>query len=120
MFVSYAAKNNKLYIRFFLSRKITKAVRSTIYLLPYSLKKDFADMPKLRLIVKRTGLMFYDRNARVFINQAKMRIENNDSIIIELPMAALGSPDYIISRANVYTNTAPSDMSAWRILELGQ
>jgi len=118
VFLSYAKKDNKFYIKLALNRKITKGVTSNIYLLPYSKETDFSDMPKLRLVITRTSLLLYNKRSRIFVKQAKMSIADKDSIVIELPMATLNFPNYILSRSKVYTDTAPNDLSAWRALKL--
>ncbi|PIV11723.1 MAG: hypothetical protein CO036_01795 [Candidatus Omnitrophica bacterium CG_4_9_14_0_2_um_filter_43_12] len=118
VFLFYAKSEGKLYIKLSLSRKITKGVTSSIYLLPYSRNTDFADMPKIRLAITRTRLRAYDKKNRVFISHAKMSIVDNDSILIEFPLASLNFPDYILSRARIHTDAVASDLSAWRVLEL--
>ncbi len=116
-FLSYAKKDNKLFIKLSFNRKITKAVKSVIYLLGYNKKVNFSRMPKLRLLVTRTKLLIYDKRARIFINDAKMNIDGN-SVVVEIPLVSLNSPDYILSSARAHTRSVPFETSAWRVLKL--
>lgn len=117
VFLSYAVKDKKLYIRLKLSRKITRPVKSHVYLLPYKKGKDFSDMPKLRLLVTRTNILAYNKRRKLFSSGIAMNVQDS-SIIIKIPLEVLGSPDYIFARGKAYTDAAPSDVSSWRVLEL--
>jgi len=119
VFLSYAKKENKFYIKFTLPRKITKAVTSQVYLLPYSAIKDFSGMPKIRLVITRNKLLIYDKRSRIFVRNVDMKV-GDDSIIIGLPLVVLNSPDFILCRGRIYTEMPKSDISAWRVLKLNE
>lgn len=116
-FVSYEKSRNKLYIRVSFNRKITKGVTSFIYLIGYAKNRSFSNMPKIRLAVGRTRMLVYNKKSRIFVNDAKMRVENN-SITIEFPLAALNSPDFIFARARIYTAGLAPDTAGWKILKV--
>jgi len=113
----YAKKDNKLYIKLALNRKVTKGVKSLIYLLGYSKNTSFSQMPKIRLVVSRTRLLIYNKKSRIFVNNAKM-YTNGGNIIIELPLAALNSPNSVLVYARTYTSSVPRGKYSWRILRI--
>lgn len=117
VFLSYAKKDANLYIRFKLSRKITKAVKSRVYLLPYKKEKDFSDMPKIRVIITRNSVIVYNKRRKLPLAGISMNV-TQDNIIVKLPLASLGNPYYILARGKIYTDAAPSDLSSWRVLKL--
>jgi hypothetical protein len=115
--VSYEKKAGKLYIRLSYNRKITKGVTSFVYLLGYSKKTDFSKMPKVRLLVTRTKLLVYNKKSRIFVNDARMSVKD-ESIMIEFPIIALNSPDILLARSRMHTNSVPLASSSWQILRL--
>jgi len=115
--LSYAKKDNKLYIKLSFDRKITKGITSYIYLLGYSKKASFSRMPKFRMLLTRTKILVYEKKSRVPAKDVKMSIEDN-SIIVEFPLEELGSPDYILSYAKTYSKSVPSGNGVWRVLEI--
>ena len=116
-FLSYAKKEAHLYIRFKLSRNITKAIKSQIYLLSYKKEKDFSDMPKIRLIITRNSLIVYNKRRKLFLTGAAMDV-TGDSITVKLPLSLFDNPYYILARGKIYTDDAPSELSSWRVLKL--
>lgn len=116
-FLYYAKKAGKLYIKFSVGRQITKGVTSFVYLLGYSKKTKFADMPKIRLALTRNKLVIFNKRSRVFVNDAKMSVAD-DSIIVDFPLAGLNFPDFILCRVNVHTSSVPPDVSSWRVLKI--
>lgn len=116
-FLHYAKKDGKLYIKLSLGRQITKGVTSFAYLLGYSKKTKFADMPKIRLAVTRNKLLVYNKRSRIFVNDAKMSV-SGDSIIVEFPLVALNSSEFILSSVKAHTSSVPPDTTSWRILKI--
>lgn len=116
-FLHYAKKDGKLYIKLSLGRQITKGVTSFVYLLGYSKKTKFADMPKIRLAVTRNKLLVYNKRSRIFVNDAKMSV-SGDSIIVEFPLVVLNSSEFILSSVRAHTSSVPPDTTSWRILKI--
>jgi LmbE family N-acetylglucosaminyl deacetylase len=116
-FLLYAVVKNELRIKVELNRKIDKSLGLYINLLGYSRNKDFASMPKLGIKVGLLGMRIKDRKDFVFIRRAKLKFEGNTALI-SIPLASLGTPDYILARVRRRLFRVPLDLASWRILEL--
>jgi hypothetical protein len=116
-FLSYAKRDDVLYIKFSFSRAITKAVSSSINLLGYSKKVNFSSMPKMRLLITRNKFIIFDKRTKVFVNDVNMSIANKN-VIVKFPLAALNFPDYILARAKANTKSMPTTSNGWRILKI--
>jgi len=114
--LEYALHEGNLVIKIALRKKIDKRFGLYINLLGYSSKTDFANMPKLGITVGLLGMKIKDRKSVVFIKDARLKFEGT-SVIISLPLASLGNPDYILSRVRRRLFRVPLDVLAWRILE---
>lgn len=113
--VSYACEDACLYIKLSLKRKADKDVGMSVFLLGYSRKTDFADMPKLKVSIDAFGIHVKNKKETVSIKDAVVSYGGN-SVILKMPLKALGDPDYILS--SVRAAGLSEGQNAWRILEL--
>jgi len=115
--LAYARKDNNLFIRLTLRRKLDKNLGISIFLLGYSQKKDFAKMPKINVTIGLLGKRIKDKREVIFVKDASLTFEGK-ALILKLPLSCLGNPDYILSKVKTRASKLPLDASAWRIIKL--
>jgi hypothetical protein len=115
--VNYALNGKQLYIKFSLRRRIDRGRGISVFLLGYSRNTDFKLMPKLKITLGLLGTRIKDKKQTIFIKNLKVYYEGKD-LIIKVPIASLGDPDYILSRTRARTGALPYHASSWRIIEL--
>lgn len=115
--LAYALKDNNLFIRIILRRKIDKNLGISIFLLGYNKKIDFTQMPKLHLSINTLGLHIKDKKQPLFIKDIQLKYEGK-ALILKIPLLSLGNPDYILSYARTRAGDLLLNESAWRIIEL--
>ena len=72
-----------------------------LYIFGYSYSKPFADMPKLRIITKHDNFKVLD-GVKV-INPQGVALElSSQALILKVPLSVIGSPDFILTSANVF------------------
>jgi len=112
--LAYACSGDNLFIKLTLTRKRAGV---SIFLLGYSKKTDFAQMPKMNLFVDKYGLHIKDKKQTFFIKEIELKYLA-DTIVIKIPLAALGNPDFILSWVKARTSDLSVDETSWRVLEL--
>ena len=117
--LAYAIKDDNLWIRITLRRKIDKNLGISIFLLGYNKNLNFARMPKFRLYINALGLHVIEKKQAVRIKGIKRKFEGR-ALIIKIPLISLGDPDYILSYTRARTVGLLLNETAWRIIELEQ
>jgi LmbE family N-acetylglucosaminyl deacetylase len=115
--VHYALNGKQLFIKFDLKRKVDRGRGISVFLLGYSRNTDFQLMPKLKITLGLLGTQIKDKKQTIFIKNFKVYYEGKD-LIVKVPIASLGNPDYILSRIKARTGALPYHASSWRIIEL--
>jgi LmbE family N-acetylglucosaminyl deacetylase len=115
--LSYEQKDNVLFIKFLLGKKIDKDFWSSIFIFGYKRSKDFAEMPKLKIDVTVDGLRVRDKTKLLVSEDIKM-VYDKESIVVSVPAFTMGNPDYVLSCARVNTKDVPYSDTAWRVIEL--
>ncbi len=113
--VSYTNKDNNLYIRLNLRRKIDKNFGISVFLLGYSRHRAFAEMPKIAVTLGILGMRIKEKRTPIIIKDARYAYDGS-AILLKIPLAGLGDPDYILSSARAVR--LGYDQTAWRILKL--
>ena len=113
--LAYACYDNELWVRITTKRKIDKDYGSSLFLLGYNKKRDFATIPKIHIHIGFLGAKIRDKKEAIRIKGFKIAYEKN-AVILKIPLSSLGDPDYILSSANA--SGFPHEATAWRILEL--
>ena len=113
--LAYALQDKDLFIRFRLRRKLDRDLGISVSLFGYSRKKNFAEMPKIKVYIGILGMKIFDKKKRVLIKDAQITYEGND-LILRIPLASLGDPDRILSSAR--TVDLPFDQTAWRVIRI--
>jgi LmbE family N-acetylglucosaminyl deacetylase len=109
--VSYALADKMLIIKIEKPRNLLYRFSTMMYIFGYSYKKPFADMPKLRIITKHDKLKVLDRGK--LINPQGVVLElSSQALILKVPLNVIGSPDFILTSANVYTGRKQGGDSA--------
>ncbi len=113
--LAYALQGNDLLIRLDLRRKLDKNLGSSIYLLGYKKNVSFAAMPKIKVEIGILGMRIRKNGRLISASGAKLGFVGR-SLIVKLPLSALGKPDRILSRVRTRAAKFPLNASAWRIL----
>lgn len=115
--VNYALNGRQLFIKFNLRKKVDRGRGISVFLLGYSRNADFKLMPKLKISLGLLGTRIKDKKQTIFIKNFQVYYQSKD-LIISIPVASLGNPDYILSRIKARTGALPYHASSWRIIEL--
>lgn len=115
--LAYAFKDDALFIRLTLRRRIDKNLGISIFLLGYKKQMDFAQMPKLRIYINALGLHIKEKKLAVSLKGIQ-RSSQGKALIIKIPLVAMGSPDYILSYIRARASGLLLNETAWRIIEL--
>lgn len=116
--ISYAHTGSDFLVKVALRRKLNKNFGVRIHLLGYKKGVDFARMPKLAVDIGLLGIKIRDKRQIVFNKSARMFFDKQQNLIISVPMAMLGKPDYIMSRVRRKFIRLPLNAMSWRILKL--
>ena len=109
--VSYALVDKALIIKIEKPRNLLYRFSTMLYIFGYSYSKPFADMPKLRIITKHDNFKVLD-GVKV-INPQGVALElSSQALILKVPLSVIGSPDFILTSANVYTGRKQGEDSS--------
>lgn len=115
--IAYSKDNDFLYINISLNRNVAKGLKADIYLLGYSMAKDFSLMPKIFFKAKDTIVIAYDKRKRIFIDGIKIN-SKEDLVSIAVPLRALDNPDYIFSRVILKGKLIALYAGGWQVIRL--
>lgn len=115
--LSYYQKDGNLFVEVTPKREISKDFDLSVFLLGYSKKINFPQMPKINLTAATGGLRIKDKKQTIFIKDVQLKYEGN-SLIIKVPLSVLGNPDYLLASVRTNSNDLPYYETAWRIIEL--
>jgi len=113
--LAYAKTKDNLFIKLNLKHRIDKTFGISIFLLGYNKNRDFATLPKIHISIGMFGMTIRDKKQRVSVKGARISYKGN-ALILRIPLANLGDPDYILSSAR--TADLPFGQTAWRILKI--
>jgi len=115
--IAYAAVDNRLLIRLQLRKEIEKDIGVSVFLIGYTKKTNFSDMPKLYIKIDTLGVRVRDK--KQFIEAKDVELETQDhTLILKVPFSLLGNPDRILTCAKTHPNDLPLDELSWRTLYL--
>ena len=108
--VSYALVDKALIIKIEKPKNLVYRFSTVMYLYGYSYKKPFSDMPKLRIVTKHDNFKVFD--GRKLIKPEGMALNlTSQALTLKIPLEILGSPNFILTSANVYTGRDPGKNS---------
>ncbi|MDD5492778.1 MAG: PIG-L family deacetylase [bacterium] len=116
--LSYAIRGNSFYVRASLKKKLAVTQELSIYLIGYSKTTAFDKMPKINCSVSWGLMKIRDKGLVLKNTQGARAIFTDEEIFIEIPLALLGNPDYILTSARNLLGEFPLDDTAWRILAI--
>jgi LmbE family N-acetylglucosaminyl deacetylase len=99
------------------SRRLSRETAAEVYVFGYRYGTDFATMPKLRIKLGPTGYTVHDQQRKVSKNL--IRVDRHfRSVIVRVPISALGSPDKVLTGGRTYVGLVPLDSMPWRVIDL--
>ncbi len=115
--VSYALNGTTLVIRVQKKRPIPRRFSFLFYLCGYKYGTPFASMPKIRVAVKQARLKVMDKR-KVITDAGVTVIRSRQELMVEVPLKALGDPDFILSSVKTYSGFLPVDAASFRKIRL--
>ncbi|MDD5044716.1 MAG: PIG-L family deacetylase [Candidatus Omnitrophica bacterium] len=116
--VSYAQKNGILYIRMELKKILSVNMGINVFLFGYNKHVPFAAMPKIRIRIGfRGNTIVYDKRRQISIPGLQVK-QGEKELFVQVPLARINNPDYILSAVLASNKGLPSYETAWRILKL--
>ena len=115
--VSYAVVDDALVVRIEQNKAISRRFSLMLYLFGHSNSKDFALMPKLRIIVKARHSRVFDGQKSIGSDGLFSYIEGK-SLLIKVPLALVGNPDSILTAIKAYWGIVPHDGVGFRKIEI--
>ncbi|MCL4377644.1 MAG: PIG-L family deacetylase [Actinobacteria bacterium] len=113
----YSISNGFLSIKIIPKQKTDKNFIMSIYLLGYSTKTEFAEMPKIHLRISSEGIKIFNKNQEIHTSEV-MPGYDGDSLIIKIPLTLLKNPKYILSDIETKTKYLSNNASGWRVLNI--
>jgi LmbE family N-acetylglucosaminyl deacetylase len=99
--VSYALVDNALIIKIEKPKDLVFRFSTMMYIFGYSYGKPFGEMPKLRIITRHDNFKVLD--GRRLINPKGIVLDlTSQALTLKIPLEIIGSPDFILTSANVY------------------
>ena len=113
-----AIKDGLLHIDITFSKKIeANRARGVIYLIGYSRRKSFGNMPKVCLSFRGGKWNLYAHNKKM-LKTENMLFEINQYLCkIQIPVCALGSPQYLFTQADMFLGLDTISMP-WQIIDI--
>jgi len=115
--VAYAAKDDRLLVRFQLRGKIEKNLEVSVFLIGYNPKINFSEMPKIYVKVDTLGVHIRDKKKPLQVKDVESEAQGN-IFILKIPFSLLGNPDRILTCARTHPNVMALDETSWRVLYL--
>jgi LmbE family N-acetylglucosaminyl deacetylase len=100
-----------------LSRPVGNKVTVSLFVFGYSQERAFQDMPKLRVVLKKSYYQIFDQGNLLRSNDLTVE-RTPKEITIRIPLGALKDPQRILTSARTYRGLVPLDWVEWRILKV--
>lgn len=115
--LAYACQDSSLFIKLNLKKRIATSAGVSVFLLGYNKNKHFADMPKIQINLGILGKRIRDKRKVILVKDFKMYHEGS-SLVLKIPLLALGDPQYILTKVKTRSANFPSYAWSWRTIEL--
>jgi N-acetyl-1-D-myo-inositol-2-amino-2-deoxy-alpha-D-glucopyranoside deacetylase len=115
--VSFKLEGDFLTLRLGLKRRIDQVFGISIYLIGYSNTKNFSEMPKVHIDLDIKGISIKDKFTSLEKKDFSYYYEGSD-MILKVPLAAIGTPDFLLTHIKTHSGDIIMDDKAWRILEI--
>ena len=111
--VSYACLDGNFLIRITKARSLSRKLSFMVYLFGFNAKTPFGSMPKIQIIVKNKKFKALDKGRRIREPGISLDL-NADSLVLKVPMALLGQPDFLLASVKAYGGLFPVAASSYR------
>ncbi|MFA5363261.1 MAG: PIG-L family deacetylase [Candidatus Omnitrophota bacterium] len=116
--ISYAYKDEALYVKFSLKRRLIGGpVGLGMYLLGYKKRGDFSIMPKLYISVDNRGVRVKDKKKPLFVKGITTQ-RSGKTVVVKIPLSVLGNPTHFLCNIRSQRKDLPLSDLAWRVLIL--
>jgi LmbE family N-acetylglucosaminyl deacetylase len=115
--LAYDRDEEFLFIRLKVKNPLDKAYGVQVHLLGYRKGTDFAEMPKIRIVVGMRGMKIWDKRRKIAVPGADVR-KRDGEYVIRVPLVALGYPHYVMANVTTYMGSLQLEETAWRILQM--
>lgn len=100
-----------------LNRALEQGMGVSVYIFGYHPDRPFEHMPKLHICLKAFSVEVLDQ-ARPWPPGGLSVKKTGPVIQLRIPLAALGSPDRVLTGARTYLNEVPLNWAPWRVLRI--
>jgi len=116
---AYAVAGDTLYVRIEKGKGTKNRLSFMVYLFGYSSKTLFAEMPKLRLLAKYDRVRVFDKGREIAPGGISIKpVPDSDVLILQIPLAALGDPEFILSSIRSYGTEISVDATSFRKIRI--
>ncbi|MFH1248456.1 MAG: PIG-L family deacetylase [Candidatus Omnitrophota bacterium] len=115
--LAYRYDDHNLYVKMHLKNRMSLVKGISIFLLGYSKSESFARMPKIKISLGLFAKSIKDKKRPIFMRGFKISYQGSD-LILNIPLAGLGYPDYILTRVRTGIKSFTFYTNSWRIIEL--
>jgi LmbE family N-acetylglucosaminyl deacetylase len=115
--IGYTAFDDYFFIRIKKAQTLSRKLSFMVYLFGYNSKIPFSSMPKIRIIVKNKKFKVLDKGKPIKPEGISLEL-NSSVLILKVPFAALGSPEFLLTSLKAYGGIFPVAASAFRKIEI--
>ncbi|MBF0483142.1 MAG: PIG-L family deacetylase [Candidatus Omnitrophica bacterium] len=118
--VIFNKDDNFVYIKLNSDYWAEASTKVQVYLLGYSKKLAFDQMPKIRLDIeeKNTKIFVFEKNNPIFVPEAKVeQSPNSKDLLITFPIKALADPDHLLVSVKAHTPDL-QEREGWRVINI--
>jgi len=103
---SYELLDNHLVIRIPKSAHLKNRLVTLFYLFGYNYDIPFAEMPKISVITKYNRVRVLDGKRIIAAEAVDLQVEPRE-LVLKVPLALLGDPDFVLVSFKAYTDNLP-------------
>ena len=115
--VVYSVENNYFILRLDKPKKLSIGFAGLWYIFGYSKNTPFAQMPKIRIIIRGNKCRVFNAKERVINSGVRLEFKKS-SLILKIPLKFLGQPDYVLTALKSYNSSLPVDVLAFRKVKI--
>ncbi len=115
--VSYGLLGDFLLARINKTKKIDRKFSAIFYFFGYSAKTAFAQMPKIRIIVRNNKIKVFDKKSMLKTHGVSVGLDSS-GLILRVPLWVLGDPEFILVSLKSYRGMLPVDVVAFRKINI--
>ncbi|MFA5095841.1 MAG: PIG-L family deacetylase [Candidatus Omnitrophota bacterium] len=113
--VSYAAAGDYLFILIDKDKELLSRFSLIVDLFGYSDQAAFSAMPKIRIVAHHEKTRVYDGKRMIEPGGVRVYL-SRDEVLLRIPLAVLGNPDFMLSSVRTYGGPKPAATGFRRIV----